>query len=151
MEKTRKNKLGLVLGAMSLLSTSAFSVGSGASTALNDEIIGISQTAGLILFVTIILSFVAIPIAGMFFAKGIAKKKAEQQQEEAGGLMVMVWALGGGIMGFFAVFIVIGFMGSMMDTSTSTTGAINLVQGNKYVISKTLGALLTKTNTDLQR
>ena len=145
--KSKKWFLGL---ASVMSSTSLFAVtGSGASTALNDEIIGISQTAGLVLFMTVILAFIAIPIAGMFFAKGIAKKKAEQQQEEAGGLMTMVWAMGGGILGFFTVFIVIGFLGSMMDASGGTT--IDLVKGNRFVISKVLGSILTKTETSLQR
>lgn len=143
----KNNFFKIIFGFMLTGSSFLFGAGSGASTALNDEIIGIGQTAGLILFLTIILAFIAVPIGGMFFAKGLAKKKAEQNQEESGGLMTMVWAMGGGIAGFFAVFIVVGFMGSMMKADSSSD--IDLVQGNKYVISNVLGAMLTKTNSDL--
>lgn len=131
----------LVLGSVSLYAES------GASTALNQEIVGISKTIGLVLFVIIILAFIAVPIAGMLFAKGLAKKKAEQNQEEVGGIMTMVWALGGGIVGFFAVFIVVGFLGSMMQADTTD---INLVSGNKHVISKVLGSLLDNTENSLR-
>jgi len=118
---------------------------SGASEALNKEIIGISKTLGTALFLALILMYIAVPIGAVFLGKGIAKKKAEQNQEEAGGITTMVWALGSGIAGFFAVFIVIGFLGSMMkDDGTST---IDLVKGNKYVISKTLGSLLSNTES----
>lgn len=129
-----------------MLSSATLYGASGASTALNDEIIGISKTMGLVLFILIILAFVAVPLAGMFFAKSLAKKKAEQNQEEAGGIMTMVWGMGGGIVGFFAVFIVVGFLGSMMQPNTTT---IDLVSGNKHIISKVLGSLLTNTEQSL--
>jgi len=135
-----------IFSLMALSSASLFAE-SGASTALNAEIVGMSQTIGLVFFMALILAFIALPIAGMMFAKSLAKKKAEQNQEEAGGITTMVWALGGGIVGFFAVFIVIGFLGSMMQEGGDD---INLVQGNKFVISKVLGSLLTNTNTSLQ-
>jgi len=133
---------------------------SGASQALNKEIIGISKSFGLALFLFIMLAYIAVPIGAIFFGKGIAKKKAEQNQEEAGGITTMVWALGSGIAGFFVVFVVVGFLGSMMQgTSNSSNGAngavvqgsdgIDLVAGNKHIISKTLGSLLNNTENDL--
>ena len=146
MEKTRFNKLMVMFVALMFTTTSVFAE-SGASTALSEEIIGLSKTFGLALFIFIILAFIVVPVAGMFFAKSLAKKKAEQNQEEVGGLTSMVWAMGGGIIGFFAVFIVVGFLGSMMD---SATGDIDLVKGNKFVISKVLGSLLTNTENSLQ-
>lgn len=138
-------KLFSILSLLVLSSATLFAE-SGASEALNQEIIGISKTIGLVLFIVIILAFIVIPIAGMFFAKGLAKKKAEQNQEEAGGLTTMVWALGGGLVGFFAVFIVVGFLGSMMQADTTD---IDLVSGNKHVISKVLGSLLDNTQNSL--
>jgi len=146
MRKTKFNKLTAMFGAFMLATTSVFAE-SGASSALSEEIIGLSKTFGLALFIFIILAFIVVPVAGMFFAKSLAKKKAEQNQEEVGGLTSMVWAMGGGIIGFFAVFIVVGFLGSMMD---SATGDIDLVKGNKFVISKVLGSLLTNTENSLQ-
>ena len=140
------NKLFAMLFGFIMMSGVAFAE-SGASTALNQEIIGLSKTFGLILFVVIILAFVVVPVAGMFFAKSLAKKKAEQNQEEVGGITSMVWAMGGGIIGFFAVFFVVGFLGSMMNDDG--TGKIDLVKGNKHIISAVLGSLLTNTKTSL--
>ncbi len=139
-------KIFSILSLLAMSSATLFAE-SGASTALNQEIVGISKTIGLVLFVVVILAFVAVPIAGMFFAKSLAKKKAEQNQEEAGGIMTMVWALGGGIVGFFAVFIVVGFLGSMMQADSTD---IDLVSGNKHVISKVLGSLLDNTQNSLR-
>lgn len=119
---------------------------SGASAALNEEIVGISKTIGLVLFLLLIFAFIAVPIGSAFFSRSLAKKKAEQNSEESGGLTTAIWTLAGGVVGFFAVFIIIGFMGSMMDEDATD---IKLVDGNRHVISKVLGSLLDNTEKSL--
>lgn len=119
---------------------------SGASTALNQEIVGWAKTIGMLLFLFLVSLYIIAPLGGFLFSQKLAKKKAESDQEEQGGIKTLMWGLGGAIMGFMAMFVINGYIGSMIQDGKAT---IDFVDGNKYIMSRVLGTLLDTTKNSL--
>lgn len=119
-----------------------------AAESLQGEIIGVGQTVGIGLVVFLMILYIAAPLGGFLFAKNQSKKKAEQNQEESGGLMSFVWGMGGALAGFFAMFFIVGYIGSMTGENQQNS-TIDLVQGNQDVMKPVLGAIIKSAGGQL--